>query len=356
MSTNSEDLESKKQEEIKSIVDDHNNRNLLVISETVQQIENSIVLTDDEKTALKAKFPSGEKTEQIAVPALIGIQKEKPATIAMAREIFGNDRFIDHHRISDMFGGGVKVQTFAESTKLTYSVIFLEELLQAMPSTVVYQPLPSSGVIGLDEFATICKGRTPKSGGVLLYAEQFDVKNGKVNKKAWFAEKQYSEFRKDQFIAPNMFRVATDAEIPGTANQRFMAQVTIVCDWIEKSFKQSITETMKSAIAEIRKDFKMLENLQNNDSSGFVQQIVKYQFFKLFMETGLETLWRMIAYEQVSGVKLLQNMYLRNNVVEPVAAYLGYCGDWDEEGPCVHRGIAGYSYSGIGLGFSCTGL
>jgi hypothetical protein len=356
MKTQADDLEIKKQEEIKSIVDDHNKRNLLVLSETFQQIEHSTVLTDDEKTALKAKFPSGEKTERIAVPALIGIQKEKPATIAIARELFGNDRFISSHRISDMFGDRVKVQTFAENTKLTYSVVFLEELLKALPSTMVYQSLPTSGVIGLDEFATICKGRQPKSGGILLYADQFDVNKGIVSKKAWFADKQYSEFRKGQFIAPNMFRVATDAEIPGTANKRFVDQVMIACDWIEKSFKQSITETMKSAIAEIRKDAKMLESLQNNDSAGFVKQVAGYQFFKNFMETSLETLWRMITYEQVSGTKLLQNMYLRNNVVEPVYACLGYSGFWDGNGPNVYRYDARYSYSPLGLGFSCTGI
>jgi hypothetical protein len=350
MGSETETATDGKQEEIKNIVGQHNESVGKVYEATLGRIAAS-TLDEGEKEVLIKRF---QQPKEIGVPTLIGIAKEKPATVAMAAELFGN-RFIGTEEITELFGGRAYVTPAGKDFKLPFPLLFLEELQNASDCTLIYQPA-SPSIIGFDEFAGFCKGMSPKSGGVLLYGDQFDLKNGKVNKKAWFAEGQYSEFRKSSIIAPNRFRIATSTEITGTANKKFMAQVAIACDWIEKSFPQSITQTMKDAIAEIRKNFKMLETTQDNNSAEFVKQIVKYKFFTLFMETGLETMWRLVAYEQATGIKLLQNMWLRNGVVEPVLASLGGAGICDSFGPFVSGIVAGDSASDLGLGFSCTGI
>ncbi len=342
-----------KQEVIRALTEARNRRFADAEQNTRMEITHAEGLDEDEKQALRKKLLVDNS--HVSMPTLIGIRKEMPATTAMALEIFKTD-FIVAEEIVGMFDARVSVKNVPSDFKLPYSVQFLEEAKIA-GCMLTYQPmLKDGGTIGLDGFAELCKGMSPKGGGELLYADQFDLQKGIVSKKAWFAEKQYSGYRNQQIIQPNVFRIAKKSEISGTSNQRFMKQVMMQCDWIEKSFPKSLSKLMQEAIAEVRRDADMLTKMQDSDSSAFIKQIVKYKFFTLFMETGLETLFRMVAYNQATGEKLLQNMYLRNGVTEPVGSRLGYSGCWDENGPLLGRDGAGYTCSRLGMGFSCIAV
>jgi hypothetical protein len=319
MSTLTKELEDKKQQEIVNIVADYNQRS----NEVFEFIKNRISISgldDTEKQSLQKCF---EQPVVVAVPTMLGFSKQKQATIAMAREIFGPD-FIDQGNIAEIFDGRVKFKSQPKDFQLPFTIGLLEEAKSA-GCVLIYQPIPNKngGNIGLDEFAETFKGMKPVGGGVLLYADQFDTTKGIISKKAWFAEKQYSVYREQQIITGNVFRLAMKSEIPGTANKKFVQQMLVVCNWMENSFKSFITDSMKAAIAEVRKNETMLTNLQDNDSAKFIQTIKGYRFFTLCMETGLETFWRMLTYNQVAETKLLPGMYLRNKVIEPVE-----CGPW----------------------------
>ncbi len=350
MSTTTVDTDAK-QEAIRALTENRNNRFERAKQETIAEIMVSPDLDESEKQALKNKLLPEESP--ITAPALIGIRKEMPATVAQAVEIFGSD-FITPAKVLELFPmSAVYAKHTKPEHKLPFSVLFLEEARSA-GCMMVYQPThEGGGTIGLPGFAEFCKGKKSKGGGKLLYGDQFDLERGIVSKKAWFAEKQYSEYRDQQIIQSNVFRIAKKSEIAGTPSERFMAQVMLQCEWIEKSFPKSITEAMKTAVAEVRRDVDMLTKTQNNDSVEFLKQIVKYKFFTLFMETGLETLLRMVVTNQATGEKLLTNMYLRNGVTEPVASALGNSGDWAGPGPSLSRHAAGDSDSYLGLGFSC---
>lgn len=353
MTTVTDDIKAK-QEAIRALTEARNERFKRAEEETIAEIMVSPDMDESEKQALKKKLLFIQ--EPVSVPTLIGIRREMPASIAQGQEIFGSD-FISHFALQKTeIGKRVNIPYLIPESKLPFSVMMLEEAAAA-GCMLVYQPEGAKGKpIDLDSFAMLVKGMEAKGGGKLLYGDQFDLAQGTISPKAWFADKKYSEYRNQQVIRPNVFRLAKKSEISGTPNQRFMAQVLMQCDWIEKSFPQSVTEVMKAVIAEVRKDAKRLEEIQNNDSAEFLKQIVNYKFFTLFMETGLETLFRMVAYNQVTGEKLLQGMYLRNGVTEPVYAYLGRSGLWDEDGPRLGGYVAWDTDSRLGMGFSCIGV
>ena len=229
-----------KQEVIRALTEARNNRFKLAEEQTIAEIMVSPDLDEGEKQALKNKLLP--KQSPITAPALIGIRKEMPATIAQATEIFGSD-FVTPMKVGDLFPTSEAPAGLFKSSdfKFPYSVQFLEEAKTA-GCMLNYQPMSKDGgVIGLDAFAELCKGMEPKGGGVLLYADQFDLQKGIVSKKAWFVAKEYSEYRNQQIIKSNVFRIAKKSEISGTPSERFMAQVMMQCDWIEKSFPKSMT-------------------------------------------------------------------------------------------------------------------
>lgn len=354
--TTKETSQEAKQGEIETIVADFNSKVQAAEQETRSAIQSS-ALDDDEKTALQQKLFAA-KTQTIAVPAIASLGKGKIATRGIVRSIFG-DSLVGHEIIPEMFNQrGKRVFCKGDDKTLTnYTIGFLEESMATGSMIGIYQPTSMLGsAMNFDDMAFAIKGMSPKSGGAIWYNEQIDVKGGKVKSSAWFADSNYHEFRKNALIVPDVIRIATRAEVPGTANKSFMDQVLIVCGWIEKSFPQSMTEPMKKSVGAVRDDFESLRKLQNSDSTKFLKEIMKYDFIKNFMETPLETMWRIIVYEQATGIKLLQNMYLRSNVAEPVYARLGYAGCWDSNGPDVGRLDAGSSDSGLGLGCSCIGI
>lgn len=274
-------------------------------------------------------------------------------TIKDAKEILGED-FITPDQVVEVFEGQVPQALFPEYFKLPFTREFLIDAQQA-GCVLAYQPFSSKrGEIDLNEFATICKGLICDKPKALLYGKQFDVENGIIIPNTWFVQSQHLAYFNQEKIQPNSFRLALKSMIPGTPNLKFMAQVMVACDWMEKTFPQSLTEVMKSAISQIRNDFKILEELQNTDSNNFLKKIVEYKFFSFFMETGLETLFRMIAYNQITGKVLLEYMFLRSRTMEYTTSSLGLAGYHDLSGPGLGKRPADFQLVNLGLGFSCV--
>lgn len=288
-------------------------------------------------------------------------EKQSRASLAMAKEIFGDD-FITPSQVGEIFnkkGIRVRVLEFSEDFKLPYSVQFLEEAAAA-GCMMVYQPSNLKGqTIGLDDFAAMCKGVEPVGGGgPLLHTNQFDQGSGIVSSEAWFAAEKHRAHRDRQIIRPDVFRVATKSGIAGasvSSHYLFVEQIIIACRWVEKSFPISITQGMKDSIACIRKDGDKLNALQNSDPARFIEEIRGYSFFADYTETGLETLFRIIAFNQATGERLLRGTYWRNNVAVPESPHLGYSGSWDHCGLRLGAGNPARLDPLVALGFSCVG-
>jgi hypothetical protein len=175
-------------------------------------------------------------------------------------------------------------------------------------------------------------------------------------KSAWFSSEKYRVYRAQQIVDPDVFRLTLKEPISGTAGEKFVQQMLVVCDWLEKTLAGfPISKRFKKAIVQLRAAEENLVHLQDNDPKKFLNEIVEYDFWKFFMETGLETLFCMTAWNQKTGEKLLNGTGTRNRVTEPVDGYVGGCGRWGEDGPGLSGISAWGSGSDLGLLFSCTG-
>lgn len=323
-------------------------------SQFIASIKESQVLPEDVKTALLEEYQETDTTVKQSVTI---IDAGRQATMQDAKAIFG-DQYFGPETIAGIFK---KVAVKTDIVKLPFTVKLLENAAWANCS-LTYQPSYKDGnVIGLNQFAEICEGLQQKPDGNLLHIEQFQWdKKPKVLDSAWFSEKKYSEYRNQQVINPNCFRLATNDVLPGTANLKFVDQMLALCDWIIPNIIKSsvIPKNVADAIRNFRTDAKELSNLQDNDSAAFLQKIPNYAVWDMFMETGLETLLRMTAYNQSTGNLIFPdfNMGTRNKVTEPVSASLGGSGRWYSNGPNLSRDWARRRSSYLGLVFSCTEL
>ena len=325
-----EQEETIKQDEIAEIVNEHNHEIERVYEGTMRHIDESS-LEPNEKAALKKRF---EQPKGIAMPALIGIKKERPATIEMAAEIFSSN-FLGNEAMLQFLK---KINVVDHQGRdLPYRVGFLE-LMAESGAIMTCQPLfENTKNIGINEFPIICSGLSQKGGGKLLHIEQFqwqEDKDAKVLTSAWFAKEKYDVYRDSQIIHGGAYRIATKNPILGTANEKFVQQMMMVCEWLEKLHKNfPMSPKFKKTIDQLRAGEKHLIQLQDTDGKKFLQEIQKYDFWNLCMETGLETLLRRVIYNQVTGGTILEGTGARNCVPEPVDGYVGSCVEWNSGGP-----------------------
>jgi hypothetical protein len=283
------------------------------------------------------------------LPDLQIVNTGRYATMDEARSIMGED-FISYFQIAEIFSK-FEIST-PESSTLRFLVSTLERAKE-FDMVLVYQPMLDGKVIGLDAFANMTKNIVAKDGGALLYTDQF--KNGKVAKSAWFADKKYDAYREQQKLTFG-WRLATKSVVENTTNKTFVAQIVEVCKWLDNFYKDLVMpEIFQKAIAEIRQKQTMLENLQNGNTTEFLKEIQTTLFWKNCMENGLETLFRLVAYNQVTGQKLLYGIYTRNSVVEPVAGEVGNSGFFYGDGAGLNAVAPRDDWSLRGLVFSCNG-
>ena len=173
-------------------------------------------------------------------------------------------------------------------------------------------------------------------------------------KSRWFADKKYDLYRSLQTIKHG-WRITTKQVVAGTTSEKFVAQIALVCDWIEKLYDGPVmSRVLQDAITEFREKHIVLQKLQDTDVPQFLIEIQKISFWKYCMETGLETLFRLVVCNRATGQKLLPSMYTRNAVVEPVDGEVGLAGRFDGLGSLLGAFDPRFDWSRLGLGFSCT--
>jgi hypothetical protein len=113
---------------------------------------------------------------------------------------------------------------------------------------------------------------------------------------------------------------------------------------------------LQSAIDEFRTKQIHLQELQNNNRQQFLCEIQETKFWKFCMETGIETLFRLVCVNQVSGEKLLFRCYTRNSVTEPINDGIGEAGNFRSRGSA-ELGTASFATresDDLAMVFSCT--
>jgi hypothetical protein len=330
---------------IDELITSHNNtlRNAKV------KLANSISNNEDLPIEVKTILMSFIGDIAYDLPEIQIVNTGRYATMDEARSIMGED-FISYFQIAEIFS------KFEISTPESSTLPFLVSTLKKAKSSgmvLTYQPMIDGKVINLDTFANMTKNLVAKNDGVLLYANQF--KEGKINKKAWFADKKYDVYREQQKLTFG-WRLATKSVVENTANKTFVAQIVQVCLWLENFYKSLIIpEHFQKAIAEIRQKQTLLEDLQDNNVPEFLKEIQTTLFWKNCMENSLETLFRLVIYNQLTGQKLLNGVYTRNNVVEPVGGKVGGSGGFGRKGANLRADDPRNDWSFWGLVFSCTG-
>jgi hypothetical protein len=286
------------------------------------------------------------------LPVFEIINAGRIATIADAKSVLGED-FIGPEKIGEVFAAkGLDIPTLPDTTELPFQVHFLENLKNSSEGAILmYQPTVNGEAINLETFAKMQQGLNAKPDGDLLYRDQF-TKDGTVSKKAWFADEKYSEYRNQQVIKPG-WRIATKTVVHGTTRKRVVEQALTVCTFIETICTgMVIPEVLQNTITVFRDKSHHLQQLQDNNPKQFLVEIQETLFWKHCMESGLETLFRLVVCNQVNEEKLLPNVYTRNAVVEPVFASLDYSGYFASAGPGLFAYGARYSFDDLGLGFS----
>ncbi len=304
----------------------------------------------------KAVLESLPVIKEPATPIIINSGRR--ATIADAKMILGED-FISPEKVFEIYTkrkSDLLIPMVKDTDELPFTVQFLENM-KNMPEgcVLVFQPSMKDGKnLNLGALPWLAMGFSAKPDGVLLHKEQFNLEAGCLSKKAWFADTKY-QGHNDQQIMRGMWRIATKRPIDGTNNKKFVAQISIVCDWMEKLYANTIMPNkFAQAIAEFRIKQASLQKMQDDGDKEFFSVITTLLFWHHCMETGLETLYRLVTYNQSTKQKLLVDMYVRNCVTEIVDGDLGGSGYWSADGPRMLRLNPRIEWSIMGLPFSCT--
>jgi hypothetical protein len=282
------------------------------------------------------------------------INSGKIATISDARAILGTDLITPDNLAGIFPGKDLNLPEYSDETQLPWTVQFIQNMKNSPEGCViVYQPTIDKKTIDLKTFANLQLGIDAKGGGELLYRDQF-AKNGKISDSAWFANGR-EMYCNQQIIAGGVWRISTKKPIAGTHNKGLVQQMHIVCLWLIELHKDCIvSEMLQSAIDEFRTKQNHLRELQNNNRQQFLREIQETKFWNYCMETGIETLFRLISVNQISGEKLLSGCYTRNSVTEPVIGEVGYSGSFYSCGSGLDALVADGGWGFLELVFSCT--
>lgn len=282
------------------------------------------------------------------------INSGKLATVADARNILGSD-LITPQNLAEIFPGkGLDLPECSDDTQLPWTVQSIQNMKNSPEGCViVYQPTIAGKSIDLKTFARIQSGISVKGGGQLLYLDQF-TKKGKISDSTWFANSR-QVYCDQQIITGGVWRMSTKKSIIGTRSKGLVQQIHTVCLWLVDLHKDCvISEMLQSAIDEFRTKQIHLQELQNNNRQQFLCEIQETKFWKFCMETGIETLFRLVCVNQVSGEKLLSDCYTRNSVIEPVNGKVGDSGSFVSHGSILVSSDAVNEWSNLELVFSCT--
>ncbi len=281
------------------------------------------------------------------------INSGRKATIAEVRQILGQYLVTPADLVKIFPDKGLNLPEFSDDQVLPWTL----EMIQAMHKSpegciIMYQPTMNGENIDLQSFTKFQSGVSVKGDGELLYRDQF-TKNGKISKKAWFHAGRES-YCTQQIITGGVWRLSTKKEITGTSNKKFVPQIHETCMWMS-GLGVVLPESMQSAYDDFKGKQSGLEQSQNNDYQQFLSEISQTSFWNHCMETGIETLFRLIVINQITGEKLLSNMYTRNRVSEPVDGRVGIAGYFDSDGSSLDADSPDRGWCGLGLVFSCTG-
>jgi hypothetical protein len=284
------------------------------------------------------------------------INSGKLATVAAARNILGAD-LIAPQNLAEIFPGkGLDLPECSDETKLPWTVQFIQNMKNSPEGcVVVYQPTIDKKTIDLKTFANIQSGIDVKDGDQVLSPFQF-TRKGEISYSAWFANWAQT-FCDQQIITGGVWRISTKKPIIGTRNKRLVQQIHTICLWLIELHKDCvISEMLQSAIDEFRTKQIHLQELQNNNRQQFLCEIQETKFWKFCMETGIETLFRLVCVNQVSGEKLLFRCYTRNSVTEPINDGIGEAGNFRSRGSA-KLGTASFATresDDLAMVFSCT--
>ena len=307
----------------------------------------------------KAVLESLPVIKEPATPIIINSGRR--ATIAEAKMIFGKD-FIDPEKVFKIYKkrkSDLLIPIVKDTDELPFTVQFLENM-KNMPEgcVLVFQPSMKDGKnLNLDSLPWLATGLSAKPDGILLHKEQFNLEAGCLSKGAWFADTKY-QGHNDQQIMRGMWRIATKRPIDGTTCKKFVAQIAIVCNWMEKLYANMVMPNkFAQAIAEFRIKQPYLQKMQDDGVKEFLSVISDILFWNHCMETGLETLYRLVTYNQSTEQKLLVDRYVRNCVTEIVVDYIGESGDSEKsvDGWGMSMKDSRSTWGSLGLPFSCTG-
>lgn len=335
--------------EVATIVDKFNSVVTDAHTEFISSISQNTVVPKEVKQALLGKH---WETDTFVKRSVSIINARRQATIEDAKIIFG-ENYIGPEAVGSIF----KSVFISKVLLLPFTVAQLEHAVNT-DCILVYQPAYKNGTsIGLSQFPEVCKGLQQKPHGNLLHIGQFQQGAvPQVLSSAWFSEKQYSHHWDSQIMQPNCFRLATRTILPGSINLNFVDQLLVLCDWVANLIQDTrIPTRFSNAIRDFRINSTALAYLQDTDPPAFLKKISTYKIWDLCMETGLETLFRMTAYNQITGKLIFSdcNTGTRNKVIEPANEYIGYSGRWNLNGPGLDRLRGWHSYSNVGLVFSC---
>lgn len=284
------------------------------------------------------------------------------ATILDARRILGRD-FIEPSDVEAIFSSEhvFVPKQFHDGFELPFTVEFLERMRDSPEGCVlVYQPTVSDGkIIDLWKFAEMQKHLKAKPDNVDLLDKEHFLENGKLGR--WLSNKDYLPELRKHTIKPG-WRLSTKTIIPGTEEVLISDQIKAVCNWIHDLHEDCIQSVkLRNVVSEFRskdKIFEIITELYDLPSEMgekierfIVAELEKTLFWQNCMETGVETLYRMIVHNQKTEEKILFNSYTQNNVAsKKLTHYAGYFEDGAGLGSTSSNSTDEY----VGLVFSIT--
>ncbi len=283
-------------------------------------------------------------------PMLTFVNSGIKATISDARRILGID-FIGPEEVKHAFGKNAQllaIETLPDTYELPFTIGTLERMHKIPEGCVlIYQSKNADGTgIDIATFAKLQKELQVKGEGKLLYRDQFK-EDGTLNKSSWLADGRYHEHHLQQTITHG-WRLVTKKILDGTINLTLIDKIALVCEKIETLYADTVLpQRFAHAITEFRTKEAQLRVIQ--PTPAFLTEISKISFWKDCMEKGIETLYRLVVYNQITGEKILVNMYTRNAVTEPVNGRIGYAGDGGDVGPRMGEYMAGGQWGPEGL-------
>ena len=142
--------------------------------------------------------------------------------------------------------------------------------------------------------------------------------------------------------------------IPESTGKTFVGESLIAADFVEKLFGDELPEQYGTAIEELRANADRLDKLCGTDWKEAARQCVALEFSRLFRETPVEVLYRILLAQKVNRERLFERIYTRTNDLSAGGCVVDV-GGADADGALLYRWLPDRASGLLGFSFSCSG-